>query len=546
MSLYVTYLACKADGERGQGKVGEMTECIDGRRISLRDALLLEEQYGVSTALLERVSDNNVVAWFAIVLGMLKAMQRFLERREDYMLFYEDDAIITREKLSEVVGQVLPSMKANNLEICYLFSGWWEVMSLPKDAYKNRIKALKERLRSKQGYAATRDRVRAKQGFQLGGLYGELYDTPRKVIEAYLPKPQHQQVVWPDNINGLIINKHNDNVPNITNGNVAFVISRAKAAAFLEWSKTRVGRYQADVMLSTFLFENKDNVGIVQPTWNGEKSGFDSHYVKLNWQHFRKSTYKGQPPEASDPTELAKAKDVLEALTLGRAPKRRRLAQAGTPLEVAEWFAKERGQKIWSHDKFVCVKATSGNEKDLRLGYIKEGAFVQLIQVSLTGSPIVKVEIEDFYFDNKAPKDIKEKFRAEGGPKGLILRGYAFIWYALEIAARFNAGDNWKEELAPLLHSFAVTDSWNSVKQETGKLTLNSYTLMHNKDVASSYAAAFEGYAKVTPEELATYLHESGIFWPFLNKNAIEKHGYNVGSAAAFVDYTGAYKSKFF
>lgn len=358
MSLYITYLACKADGERGKDKVGLMTECIDGRRISLRDALLLAEQYNVSTALLERVSDNNVVAWFAIVLGMLKAIQSFLQSTEEYMLFYEDDAILG--SVSDVEAKVLPGMKANNLEICYLFSGWWEVMSPPVyKTYKNQRNALKARVKAQHngtdGYTAVQDRLKAIQGFQLGGLYGELYSTPRDVIESHLPKPQ--RVTWPDDIDGLIINKHDDNVANVTNGNVAFVLSRAKAAAFLEWSKTRVGKYQSDVMLSTFLFETKENVGIVQPIWNKDRSGFDSRYVKLNWGHFRRSTYKGQPPEASDPVELEKARDVLEALTPGRASKRTRRAHPVD--EVVEWpflnrnATQEHGYNVGSAAAFV-------------------------------------------------------------------------------------------------------------------------------------------------------------------------------------------------
>lgn len=235
--------------------------------------------------------------------------------------------------------------------------------------------------------------------------------------------------------------------------------------------------------------------------------------------------------------------------------------------EVVDWFVKHKGEGevvTWSHQKFVFVKATSRyTGKNLQLGYMAQESFMPLIEVMFIGSPIRRFIVDDFYFDNRAPADVKQKFRAEAGPKGLILRGYAFIWFALEVAAKLNSlvsKKKWEAEVQPLLDKIEIVDSWKSqpsfadsdVKKsgaERSKFTrrdehlttkLSSRTLQDDKAIARLYAAAFEGHAKVSTEELATYLHSSGIYWPFVNKDAVEKHGHNVGSAAAFIDYTSS------
>ena len=231
--------------------------------------------------------------------------------------------------------------------------------------------------------------------------------------------------------------------------------------------------------------------------------------------------------------------------------------------EIAKWFESGMSAKIWPHKRFGHVRAiTSGmRSKILQLGYMDGSTFVHLIELTLYGAPVVTdVELDDFYYAHKAPPNVKQLFRAEAGPKGLTLRGYAFTWYAIGIAARINANakkTNWEDEIQPLLKSIEIIDAWAShptfqkkaadattwprvLKNVDGRYTtkVSSHILKTQEDVAKLYAQTFGGYARLSSDELADYLHQSGFYWPFTNREAYKKHGYYVGAAASFVDHT--------
>ena len=72
--------------------------------------------------------------------------------------------------------------------------------------------------------------------------------------------------------------------------------------------------------------------------------------------------------------------------------------------EVVNWFVEHRGKPddvIWSHEKFVFVKATSMYTGNMfQLGYMAQQIFIPLVEIMFVGNPVTRFIIDDFYYDN--------------------------------------------------------------------------------------------------------------------------------------------------
>jgi len=159
------------------------------------------------------------------------------------------------------------------------------------------------------------------------------------------------------------------------------------------------------------------------------------------------------------------------------------------------------------------------------------------------------VRLDDFFYSSFSsaslphsgamPEEIKGYFRSRAGSKGLMLAGFKFVWYAIEVAAICN--NKSVEELIDVFERedcFRTTLNVTNNDGQTNAIAITSKRLRLSKRHAMLYAESFgDSFGDtITKDQLVYYLQKYGVYWPF-TREAVSNHSFGVASRASFVSY---------